>query len=407
MKNLRIGYLHDDYRYRKKIINFLEEADYSKVPDLYKIASFFLRKANSILNSHTLDAKIIDYENLFHDLNLNHVDILHFYNTVSFGKTPWITSFETVIPRCRETLTCHWGENPDFSGLKGNKKIEKALEAMAGDACKKIISHSECNYHIQKDLLRHFPPFKEAIENKLCSLLPPQDLLIEDADAKNIDRENKIRFIFVGYSFFRKGGREILEAFQRIHDKYKGEIELLIISSLAIDNYASGEGPEDVKKAKQIIEANSEWIRYYQTLPNNRVLELMKESHIGLLPTYADTFGLSVLEFQAAGCPVISTNIRALPEINNNEVGWLINIPKNRLGEAIYVTSEQRASIREHIEKGLEKIVEEILQNRQIIKQKSLKAIQHIKHNHSVSQFANKLRSIYNQSDKSVRNTFV
>ncbi|MFW2788163.1 glycosyltransferase, partial [Acinetobacter baumannii] len=57
--------------------------------------------------------------------------------------------------------------------------------------------------------------------------------------------------------------------------------------------------------------------------------------HIGLLPTWADTFGYSVLEFQACGCPVISTDVRALSEINNNDIGWLINVDKNKYGEIV------------------------------------------------------------------------
>ena len=42
----------------------------------------------------------------------------------------------------------------------------------------------------------------------------------------------------------------------------------------------------------------------------------MATSHIGLLPTYNDSYGYSVIEFFSYGCPVITTNILALPEIN-------------------------------------------------------------------------------------------
>ncbi len=63
-------------------------------------------------------------------------------------------------------------------------------------------------------------------------------------------------------------------------------------------------------------------------MPNQQVLELLKTCDVGLLPTYADTYGFSALEAQSAACPVISTDVRALPEINNTEVGWLINVPK-------------------------------------------------------------------------------
>lgn len=63
----------------------------------------------------------------------------------------------------------------------------------------------------------------------------------------------------------------------------------------------------------------------------------MKKSDVGLLPTWADTYGYSVLEFQACGCPVISSNTRGLPEINNNEAGWIINMPLTKLKEIDYM----------------------------------------------------------------------
>ncbi len=49
----------------------------------------------------------------------------------------------------------------------------------------------------------------------------------------------------------------------------------------------------------------------------------MRTADIGMLPSYADTYGFSVLEAQA-GNAVITTDIRALPEVNNPAVGWLI-----------------------------------------------------------------------------------
>lgn len=55
----------------------------------------------------------------------------------------------------------------------------------------------------------------------------------------------------------------------------------------------------------------------------------MKQCHIGLLPTFGDTFGFSVLEMQACGCPVITSNNYALPEINNKEIGWICDIQES------------------------------------------------------------------------------
>jgi len=49
---------------------------------------------------------------------------------------------------------------------------------------------------------------------------------------------------------------------------------------------------------------------------------------LALLPTCAETHGDVVLEAQANGCPVITTDIRTLPEINPSEIGYLIEVPK-------------------------------------------------------------------------------
>ena len=35
------------------------------------------------------------------------------------------------------------------------------------------------------------------------------------------------------------------------------------------------------------------------------------------------------MEFQACGLPRITTDVRALPEINNDKYGWLIQVAKN------------------------------------------------------------------------------
>lgn len=121
----------------------------------------------------------------------------------------------------------------------------------------------------------------------------------------------------------------------------------------------------------------------------------MKKSHIGLLPTYADTYGYSVLEFQAAGCPVITTNIRALTEINDNNVGWIIEIPKSSLGEAINTTKEGKFVISKSISEGIERAVHEIFSDRKVILEKSNRSISRIIEHHSIEDYASRLKNIY------------
>jgi glycosyltransferase involved in cell wall biosynthesis len=135
--------------------------------------------------------------------------------------------------------------------------------------------------------------------------------------------------------------------------------------------------------------------RKHPSLPNSVVVEHMRRAHIGLLPTYAETFGYSVLEFQAAGCPVVSTDVRALPEINSEECGWLISVPRNRLGEALYTTPDARQDLSTAIEAGLERAVHEIFTNLSGIEVKGAAALSRIEKAHSPDDFARQMQRIY------------
>jgi len=128
------------------------------------------------------------------------------------------------------------------------------------------------------------------------------------------------------------------------------------------------------------------------------VLELLKTCDVGLLPTYADTYGFSALEAQSAACPVISTDVRALPEINNTEVGWLINVPKNELGEAYYQTPEDRQVLSERIQSGLEHIIRGIVQEPTTIAKKGQAALEKIKAQHDPVRYGEVLREIYEKA---------
>jgi glycosyltransferase involved in cell wall biosynthesis len=141
-----------------------------------------------------------------------------------------------------------------------------------------------------------------------------------------------------------------------------------------------------------------EWIDIFENIPNEKVLELIKQSHIGLLPTWSDTYGFSVLEMQAAGVPVITTDIRALPEINNEDCGWLIHLPQNRLKQALYFTDEQREELKRTLKVQLENILEGIFTNPEQLPEKSANSLDRIKKNHDPLIVSEKLKAIYSKA---------
>ena len=164
------------------------------------------------------------------------------------------------------------------------------------------------------------------------------------------------------------------------------------------DSYASKSSQLDVDKWLPKLK-NTNGIIFHGRLKFEKVKDLYKNSHVVLLPTYADTYGYSVLESQASGCPVISTNIRALPEINNNEVGWVIEVPKDKNGNGILKTEEDREKFSSIIEKELYRIIkDEILPNKEIIKLKGAKSIERIRKYHNPKDKAEFLERLYHDS---------
>jgi glycosyltransferase involved in cell wall biosynthesis len=390
---MRIGYTSEDYPEIRNIIRILDDVEYVKVWNALSKLSSFVQGINRKFKREIIPTADLDVK--FYDFNLNKVSLLHFHNLISYGQIPWITTFETILPRFFCSLSCHHGSEPSFSILKHNRGFQRAVELLSSDKCKRIIAMSRCNAEMQKQSLKEFPEYKEKIEKKLIVMHPPQKKVISKYSEKELSLEGALRFMFVGTSFFQKGGMEIIETFKKLRDEYNYKIQLTIISMLNTDSYATKTSPGDVRKAKNSILQNRDWIDYYPYLPNNEVLTFMKKSHVGLLPTYADTYGYSVLEFQSAGCPVITTNIRALPEINDNNRGWVIEIRKNQLGEAIYITEEDRLLLSNQIRTGLERIIHEIFSNRNEIITKANNSLSGINENHSIENFAKRMCEIY------------
>lgn len=121
----------------------------------------------------------------------------------------------------------------------------------------------------------------------------------------------------------------------------------------------------------------------------------MRKAHVGLLPTYADSYGYSALEFMASGCPIITTNTGALGEINAPERGWLIDVPLDHLGRARYYTPEGRTQISQAIREGVSKILEEIYAHPEQISRKGQAALNYIRQHHDPARHAETLRAIY------------
>ena len=322
---------------------------------------------------------------LFHNshVDIGHakVDLYHFFNGISLSSTPWVTTFETSLPRL--------GNAPEIF-------YRYYLRALRGDRCKRLIAMSE---HARNNMLRYLDGVSEdvcnEVVNKLTVLHPPQAPLLQSVAEKRCPSDG-IVFTIIGHDFFRKGG-EILRAFDGLLQEYD-ELELHIVSCLQFGDYASKTTQQDLSRALAVINRWPGKIHHHRQLPWEQVLEQLSASHVALLPSWDDTYGYSVLEAQAAGCPVITTDIRALPEINNEEVGWLIPVPKDENGFALRHSADEREKLSRSIFEGIYSTVKSIMENQDVIYEKGQAALERIKKYHDPKTYASRLEMIYDEA---------
>lgn len=228
---------------------------------------------------------------------------------------------------------------------------------------------------------------------KTCTLKVPQDILSDDIPQLTTN----IKFVFVGNDFIRKGGREVLEVLKEIR-KVRNNFELNLITNIeANKNYSFYRFQDSVDELDEIRDwaRRQEWIHIYTNIPNGNVIEIIKRSNVGFLPTWFDTYGYSVLEMQACGVPVITTNVRALPEINKN--GWIMEIPTNFNNEIIIDSISKKNDVRKTMQKQMYDIVLSILDNNSLITSKGKASLEYIAKFHSPYKYSKKVAEIYSE----------
>lgn len=393
---MKIGYFYDTYPYKRNVIDKVGGESYKLLNSHDDISKIIISVLLRIFNKFSIEGKIITKFKTrvmvkIQSYKKYDVDLIHSFNQIIDTKYPYVITFETGVPRCRELLSFHH----EIKIAEYNKDVKKYIYELSNDKCKKLIAMSKSAKKICEDEIKESGVSEHIIQSilkKMIVLHPPQKTLVTEKQIQERfkNMEEKIRFIFIGRDFFRKGGKEVIEGLR----KYADRCELILISSMNYGDYASYATEEEQINMIQFI-SNQNWIKWIESCDNQKVLELCQTAHVGLLPTYADTYGYSVLEMQACGVPVITTNVRALTEINSDDCGWVAILPVNEYGEALYSEKQSREEMKEQLQKELESILESIFMNPDIIEKKASASLKRIQMYHSPEKYAEKIKKIY------------
>ncbi|MCW3786647.1 glycosyltransferase [Plebeiibacterium sediminum] len=400
---MKLGLLSENYASKRLFLDRIPTIEYKNIRfnNLFLIIStpiLILKNLGllkNISNEELVEKVFYRYKNILPEK----CNIYHFFNTVNYSKkTPWVLSVESGVPWTIDVTKAIENNKPDLSVLKDIPRVKQEIQLLAQKQCLALLCLSKSSEKIQKAIIHQFPEYEQAILKKTTTLHPPQELYVNSVEEKGISYNTKnLNFIFIGGEMNRKGGRETINSLLQFKNKYTFHITVVGKLNHKDEDSRYKQNLDDILVTKKNINENKEYITYYESLPNNQVMQLIKKAHVAFLPTWMDTYGYSTLECQACGTPVVTTNLRALSEINNDSCGWTIDVPVNEFGCPINNTYEEYCNYKDKLEKGLIETIEDIFNNTEDIKEKAKRCIERIRLYHNPETYNKYLENLYNK----------
>jgi glycosyltransferase involved in cell wall biosynthesis len=255
-------------------------------------------------------------------------DLVHGFNRIPFGRAPFIIGFEDYLPRA--------------FGLENSAYYRSLTAMLASPRCRQIVAISE---HARTVFLSRHEGGRQAdaILKKLTRRYPNIEIPdVEDALAG--DDFSKLRLVFVGNDFARKGGCVAVKIAEKALTRGM-PLHVDIVSSL---NMGGGVWTDPVSPAffdryRALLELSN--VTLHGKLGNAEVKALMARSHFSVLTTLGDTFGYSAIESMAHWTPVIATRQGALGEfVRHLDNGLLIDLETSSIGQWVHQSSPIRAT---------------------------------------------------------------
>lgn len=242
----------------------------------------------------------------------HNADLVHAFNRVPIGEKKYVISFESHLPR-------------RFRFESDNAYTKWMTDEIAGSHCRRIIALS---HYARREFLAQIKDTRAAkkLEAKLFVRHPNAELGADvDPLAEQLSqgRMDEMVITFVGAHFARKGGCVATLLAKKALDENL-PLRVQIVSSLKVGKTVWTDPTSEAFFKPYLDLLNLPNVTHYESLPNDEVRQMLGRSHFGFLPTFADTFGYSIIEAMAEHTPSIGTPVQAIPEFLQHDFNGLM-----------------------------------------------------------------------------------
>ncbi len=264
---------------RSDFTSFMSDK-YHRIKDGIKVYCHYLFKVNKMLKEK-------DYD-VFHITSSASYGLLRDFFLIKIAKHYNVSTI----------LHYHFGRIPD---LKRTGGWEWILLKMVSKMADKVIVLDQQSYStLQKEGIKNIYKVPNPVAPSIYNY-------IEGMSKERLDNE----VLFVGQCYKEKGIYELVEACEHIPN-----VKLKFVGSIS----------ESVKKSLLARYKGNSEIEFTGIKPYEEVIKCMLHCGVFVLPSYTEGFPNVILEAMACACPIVSTEVGAIPEMLDVENGGNIGL---------------------------------------------------------------------------------
>ena len=290
----------------KSVLDTFE--DNSEVYMMFQNTSFFLKHnakkqqtALSRLFVGGIDTLLI-LTKLFFNCIFKRPDVVHYTSSASWALHKDLIAIK-IARLFKVPFVIHWhfGRIPEIIEEKGGEYLR--LKRVINLATASIVIDKRSYNALMQDGID---------ENYYIPNALPDNVLQAVGNTESANRLKGV-VLFVGQVLRTKGVYELVNSCIKV-----SRVRQLLIAG------PYSESIHDDLKSIANKRDNGEWLQFLGEIPREEVFDYYRKCSVFSLPSYTEGFPYVILEAMAFGCPIIATDVGAIPQLITSETGILI-----------------------------------------------------------------------------------